>query len=137
MMGVRTVLQEALFYGFSLERHAPGDHLLRSINRLLHLSGVRTLLEPYHSVTGRPSIDPELIPPTLPVGHCFWVRSERRLCDEVQLNLAYRWFWRFGQDSAVPSPQASPRTAMAEFLTAIYCIRCSRPWSRAVWRKVR
>jgi len=103
-MGVRTVLQEALFYGFSLERHVPGDHLLRSINRLLHLSGVRTLLEPYHSVTGRPSIDPELIPPTLPVGHCFWVRSERRLCDEVQLNLAYRWFWRFGQDSAVPSP---------------------------------
>ena len=56
MMGERTVLQEALFYGFSLERHVPSDHMLRSIDRFVDLSGVRAHLEPYYSMIGRPSI---------------------------------------------------------------------------------
>ena len=90
MMGERRVMQEALFYGFSLERHVPNDHLLRKIDRFVDLSGVRAHLEPYYSETGRPSIDPELMIRMLIVG--FGIRSERRLCDEVHLNLAYRWF---------------------------------------------
>ncbi len=101
-MGERTVLQEALFYGFSLERHVPSDHMLRSIDRFVDLSDVRTHLEPYYSAIGRPSIDPELMIRMLLVGYCFGIRSERRLCDEVHLNLAYRWFCRLGLDSAVP-----------------------------------
>ena len=60
MMGERTVAQEALFYGFSLERHVPADHLLRSIDRFVDLSGIRGHL-PFYSETGRPSIDPELV----------------------------------------------------------------------------
>jgi transposase len=59
MMGARTVRQEALFYGFSLEDHVPEDHLLRSIDRFVELSGIRRQLEPYYSAIGRPSIDPE------------------------------------------------------------------------------
>jgi transposase len=102
MMGERTVLQEALFYGFSLERHVPSDHMLRSIDRFVDLSGVRAHLEPYYSAMGRPSIDPELMIRMLFVGYCFGIRSERRLCEEVHLNLAYRWFCRLGLDSAVP-----------------------------------
>jgi transposase len=102
MMGERTVMQEALFYGFSLERHVPGDHMLRSIDRFVDLSGVRAHLEPYYSAMGRPSIDPELMIRMLLVGYCFGIRSERRLCDEVHLNLAYRWFCRLSLDSAVP-----------------------------------
>jgi transposase len=102
MMGQRTVMQEALFYGFSLERHVPSDHMLRSIDRFVDLSGVRAHLEPYYSTTGRPSIDPELMIRMLLVGYCFGIRSERRLCDEVHLNLAYRWFCRLSLDSAVP-----------------------------------
>jgi transposase len=100
MMGERTVLQEALFYGFSLERHVPSDHMLRSIDRFVDLSGVRAHLEPYYSAMGRPSIDPELMIRMLFVGYCFGIRSERRLCEEVHLNLAYRWFCRLGLDSA-------------------------------------
>src|SRR5580704_19594132 len=92
MMGERRVMQEALFYGFSLERHVPDNHLLRRIDRFVDLSEVRTHLEPYYSETGRPSIDPELMIRMLIVGYCFGIRSERRLCDEVHLNLAYRWF---------------------------------------------
>src|SRR5664279_3139113 len=94
MMGERTVMQEALFYGFSLERHVPSDHMLRSIDRFVDLLGVRAHLEPYYSAMGRPSIDPELMIRMLLVGYCFGIRSERRLCEEVHLNLAYRWFCR-------------------------------------------
>src|ERR1700692_1361431 len=102
MMGERRVMQEALFYGFSLERHVPDNHLLRKIDRFVDLSEVRTHLELYYSETGRPSIDPELIIRMLIVGYCFGIRSERRLCDEVHLNLAYRWFCRLGLDGNVP-----------------------------------
>ncbi len=102
MMGERTVMQEALFYSFSLERHVPEDHLLRRIDRFVDLSGLREHLRPYYSDTGRPSIDPELMIRMLLVGYCLGIRSERRLCEEVHLNLAYRWFCRLGLEGAVP-----------------------------------
>src|SRR5215210_4171381 len=102
MMGERTVVQEALFYSFSLERHVPADHLLRSIDRFVDLSGIREHLRSFYSDMGRPSIDPELMIRMLTVGYCMGVRSERRLCDEVHLNLAYRWFCRLGLDGDVP-----------------------------------
>src|ERR1700722_7534317 len=102
MMGERRVMQEALFYGFSLERHVPDNHLLRRVDRFVDLSEVRTHLEPYYSETGRPSIDPELLIRMLIVGYCFGIRSERRLCEEVHLNLAYRWFCGLGLSGAVP-----------------------------------
>jgi transposase len=102
MMGERTVMQEALFYRFNLEQHVPADHMVRSIDRFVDLSEVRKHLEPLYSSTGRPSVDPELMIRMLIVGYCFGIRSERRLCDEVHLNLAYRWFCRLGLDGAVP-----------------------------------
>jgi transposase len=102
MMGERTVAQEQLFYEFSLERHVPADHLLRSIDRFLDLSSIREHLRPFYSDTGRPSIDPELMIRMLIIGYTQGVRSERRLCEEVHLNLAYRWFCRLGLDGAVP-----------------------------------
>ena len=102
MMGERMVAQEALFYSFNLDRHVPADHLLRSIDRFVDLSGIREHLKPFYSETGRPSIDPELMIRMLLIGYCFGIRSERRLCDEVHLNLAYRWFCRLGLDGAVP-----------------------------------
>ncbi|MEC5325488.1 IS1182 family transposase [Aurantimonas sp. A3-2-R12] len=102
MMGSRQVDQASLFYEFSLERHVPGSHLLRSIDRFVDLSGLRRELSPFYSTTGRPSVDPELMLRMLIVGYCFGIRSERRLCDEVHLNLAYRWFCRLGLNGDVP-----------------------------------
>src|SRR5215475_12222566 len=102
MMGERHVRQEALFYEFSLERHVPEKHLLRSIGRFVELDGLRQELAPFYSEIGRPSIDPQLMIRMLIVGYCFGIRSERRLCEEVHLNLAYRWFCRLGLDGAVP-----------------------------------
>src|SRR5471030_464091 len=115
MMGERTVMQEALFYGFSLERHVPSDHMLRSIDRFVDLSGVRAHLEPYYSAMGRPSIDPELMIRMLLVGYCFGIRSERRLCEEVHLNLAYRWFCRLGLDGEVPDDSTFSKNRHGRF----------------------
>src|ERR1700727_3381802 len=102
MMGQRRVMQEALFYGFSLERPVPDGNLLRKIDRFVDLSEVRAHLGPYYSDVGRPSIDLELMIRMLIVGYCLGIRSERRLCEEVHLNLAYRWFCRLGLDGVVP-----------------------------------
>src|SRR5215213_5261112 len=102
MMGHRQVEEAALFYEFSLERHVPADHLLRSIDRFVELGELRRELAPFYSAIGRPSVDPELMIRMLIVGYCFGIRSERRLCEEVHLNLAYRWFCRLGLDGDVP-----------------------------------
>jgi transposase len=102
MMGHRQVEHAALFYEFSLEKHVPADHLLRSIDRFVELGELRRELASFYSTMGRPSVDPELMIRMLIVGYCFGIRSERRLCEEVHLNLAYRWFCRLGLDGGVP-----------------------------------
>ena len=102
MMGPKQEAQGALFYEFSIEDHVPQDNLLRSIDRFVDLTGIWQHLAPFYSSTGRPSIDPELQVRMLLVGYCFGIRSERRLCDEVHLNLAYRWFCRLDLTDPVP-----------------------------------
>ncbi|WP_282021684.1 IS1182 family transposase [Ruegeria faecimaris] len=102
MMGPRQEAQAALFYEFSLEDHVPQDHLLRSIDRFVDLDSIRSHLADFYSHTGRPSVDPELLIRMLLVGYCFGIRSERRLCEEVHLNLAYRWFCRLDLTDRVP-----------------------------------
>src|SRR5436305_12546080 len=102
MMGDRLVMQESLFCQFRLDDHVPADHMLRAIDRFLDFDRLRRHLAPFYSTTGRPSIDPELMIRMLLVGYCFGIRSERRLCEEVLLNLPYRWFCRLGLDGDVP-----------------------------------
>src|SRR4051812_49017725 len=104
MMGPRQVEQAALFYNFSLEARVPHDHILRSIDRFVVLSDLRRQLAPFYSETGRPSVDPELMIRMLIIGYCLGIRSERRLCEEVHLNLAYRWFWSARSRSTGPGP---------------------------------
>jgi hypothetical protein len=65
------------------------------------------------------------------VGYCYGIRSERRLCEEVHLNLAYRWFCQLGLGGEVHSP----KTGMAASVIAICCASCSRTWFGAVWQK--
>src|SRR6267154_1382540 len=115
MMGERRVAQEHLFYEFSLERHVPETHLLRSIDRFVELGGLRRELAPFYSEMGRPSIDPELLIRMLIVGYCFGIRSERRLCEEVHLNLAYRWFCRLGLEDGVPEHSTFPKNRHGRF----------------------
>ena len=102
MMGRQGSGQDRLFYSFNLDGQVPQDHLLRGINQFLDLSDLRQHLAGHYSDTGRPSIDPELMIRMLVIGYCFGIRSERRLCEEVHLNLAYRWFCRLGLEDSIP-----------------------------------
>jgi transposase len=104
MMGRQKVDQSQLFYLFNLEGRIPARHLLRRINPTVTriLADVCAKLEPFYSEIGRPSIDPELMIRMLIVGYCYGIRFERRLCEEVELHLAYRWFCRLDLDDKVP-----------------------------------
>src|SRR5437667_1062704 len=102
MMGQRSGGHRQLFYSFNLDDHIPSDHLLRGVDQFLDLGELQQHLAPFYSHTGRPSIDPHLLIRMLIVGYCFGIRSERRLCEEVHLNLAYRWFCRLGLNGEVP-----------------------------------
>ncbi|MCH7776476.1 MAG: transposase [Gemmatimonadetes bacterium] len=101
MMGEPVGRQDRLFYEFDLEEMVPADHL-RRIDAVLDLSWLRGELKPYYSYTGCPSVCPELLVRMLLVGYCYSIRSERRLCQDVKLNMAYRWFCRLGLEDAVP-----------------------------------
>jgi transposase len=104
MMGRQRGDQSQLFYLFNLEGRVPANHLLRRINPVVTrvLTDLREKLAPFYSDIGRPSIDPELMIRMLIVGYCYGIRFERRLCGEVELHLAYRWFCRLDLDDTVP-----------------------------------
>ena len=104
MMGRQTGDQSQLFYLFNLEERIPEGHLLRRINPIVTrvLVELREMLKSFYCEIGRPSIDPELMLRMLIVGYCYGVRFERKLCEEVELHLAYRWFCRLDLDDNVP-----------------------------------
>src|SRR4029078_697254 len=108
MMGRQTVDQSQLFYLFNLEKRIPSGHLLRRINPIVGriLAGMREELQSFYSESGRPSIDPDLMLRMLIVAYCYGIRSERKLCEEVELHLAYRWFCRLelGEQGTHHSP---------------------------------
>ena len=102
MMGRLNQDQGRLFYSFCLDDAVPGDHRVREIAAVLDLSWVHADLAPYYSTIGRPSIDPVLMLRMLILGYVFAIRSERALCREVQVNLAYRWFCGLSIEDKIP-----------------------------------
>jgi transposase len=114
MMGVQ-MARLKLFYQFDLETHVPADRLLRQIDRFLDVDAMREKLRPLYSHAGRPSIDPQLIIRMLVIGYVMGLRSERRLCQEVHLNLAYRWFCRLGLEGKVPDHSTFSRYRHGKF----------------------
>ncbi len=115
MMGPRKECQAVLFYEFCLEDHVPADHLLRSVDRFVDLTDIRTHLRPFYSDIGRPSVDPELMIRMLLIGYIMGIRSERRLCEEVHLNLAYRWFCRLDLGDPVPDQSTFSKNRHGRF----------------------
>jgi transposase len=115
MMGRLNRDQGQLFYSFNLERAVPEDHQVRQIAGVLDLSWVHEELAPHYSLLGRPSIDPVLMIRMLIVGYVFAIRSERALCREVQVNLAYRWFCGLGIEDKVPDHSVFSRARNERF----------------------
>jgi transposase len=104
MMGRQRRDQGKLFYEFRLDDRIPQNHLLRRIDLFVTaaLADLHHELELYYSDIGRPSVDPELLIRMLILGYCYGIRSERRLTQEVEVNLAYRWFCRLDLEDEVP-----------------------------------
>jgi transposase len=115
MMGRLNRDQRQLFYEFCLDEVVPDDHFVRQINSVLDLSWVRAELASYYSLTGRPSIDPVLMIRMLIVGYIFAIRSERQICREVQVNLAYRWFCGLGLEDSIPDHSVFSRARNERF----------------------
>jgi transposase len=115
MMGRLEAQEPSLFYDFCLEDHVPHDHLLRQIAKVIDLSDIRQKLAAYYSAMGRPSLDPELVIRMLLIGYIYGIRSERRLVEEVHLNLAYRWFCGLGLKGEVPERSSFSKTRHGRF----------------------
>jgi transposase len=115
MMGRLKREQAQLFYSFCLEEAVPDDHQVRAIGAVLDLSWVHDELAPYYSRLGRPSIDPALMIRMLIVGYVFAIRSERALCREVRVNLAYRWFCGLSIEDKLPDHSAFSRARNERF----------------------
>jgi transposase len=115
MMGRSDRDQGQMFYSFNLEEVVPDDHLVRAIAKVLDLSWVRSELAPHYSTLGRPSIDPVLMLRMLVIGYVFAIRSERALCREVRVNLAYRWFCGLGIEDKVPDHSVFSRARNERF----------------------
>src|ERR1700678_2230693 len=115
MMGRLNRDQEQLFYSFRLDDVVPDDHLVRAIAAVLDLSWVHAELASYYPKIGRPSIDPVLMIRMLVVGYVFAIRSERALCREVQVNLAYRWFCGLGIEDKIPDHSVFSRARNDRF----------------------
>lgn len=111
----RQATKRELFVSVSLDEYVPEDHLLRAVDRHLDLSEFRQNLAMSYSHIGRPSIDPELIARMLIIGYCYGIRSERRLCEEVSVNLAYRWFCRLGLKDKVPDHSSFSKNRHGRF----------------------
>ena len=115
MMGRRTHDQEQFFYSFRLDEAVPDDHPVREVAAVLDLSWVHSELAPYYPRLGRPSIDPVLMIRMLIIGYVFAIRSERALCRDVRVNLAYRWFCRLSIEDKIPDHSAFSRARNERF----------------------
>src|SRR5271156_5946293 len=115
MMGRLDHGQEQFFYSFRLDEVVPDDHLVRAIAAVLDLSWVHDELEPYYSRLGRTPIDPDMMIRMLIVGYVFAIRSDRALCRDVQVNLAYRWFCGLSIEDKLPDHSAFSRARNERF----------------------
>jgi transposase len=139
MMGRRTWDQGQLVSAFCLDEAVPADHRAREIAAVLDLSWVHAELAPYYSHLGRPSLDPVLMIRMLILGYAFAMRSERLLCREVQVNLAYRWFCGLSIEDKIPDHSAFSRARNERFrdsdifrqVFASIVTRCVRFWRAA------
>ena len=130
--------QRQLFYEFSLDEMIPANHLLRRINvfAIAVLADLHEQLKAFYSDIGRPSSIPELMIRMLLVGYCYGVRHERRLCQEVTLHLAYRWFCKFDLDDKVPHHSTFSVNRLGRFRESeIFCAIFLSAWLHSAWQR--
>ena len=108
MMGHQSRQMAMIFV--DIESLIPETHLLRKIERMVSFDFIYDPLAPYYPATGRPSVDPVSMFKMLLIGYLYGIKSERRLVEEVQLNIAYRWFCGFELDDTIPNHSTFSKT---------------------------
>jgi len=93
---------QRIYYNINLDSLVPDDHFLKRLEKLISFNFVRDITRSYYSHTGKPSIDPVVLVKMLLVGYLFDIRSERKLVEEISLNLAYRWYIGYDLDEQIP-----------------------------------
>jgi transposase len=93
---------QRIYYNINLDSLVPDDHFLKRLDSLVSFNFVRDITRDYYSHTGKPSIDPVVLVKMLLVGYLFDIRSERKLVEEISLNLAYRWYIGYDLDEEIP-----------------------------------
>ncbi|MCL6087503.1 MAG: transposase [Actinobacteria bacterium] len=88
----------------------PDNHLLKRIEKLISFEFIREKTKNYYSYTGKPSIDPVVLVKMLLIGYLFDIRSERKLVEEISLNLAYRWYIGYDLDETIPDHSIFSKT---------------------------
>ena len=113
MMG-RQSRQMAMIF-VDMESLIPENHLLRQIDRVVSFDFIYTLLVPYYPAIGRPSVDPVSMFKMLLIGYLYGIISERRLVEEVRLNIAYRWFCGFELNDTIPDHSTFSKTRVRKW----------------------
>lgn len=105
-----TQYQRKIFLYVNMEDLVPENHILKKLDKIFDLSFVRDLTkECYSRNNGRPSIDPELFFRMILIGYLFNISKDRKLCEEISLNIAYRWYCRLNIDDPVPDHSSISR----------------------------
>ena len=94
MMG-RKSAQTNIHYGLTLDRLVPHDHYVRALDQAMDFEFVRKLVRSKFSDVGQPSIDPVVLLKLGVLGYWEGIRSERRMCRELEVNVAWRWFLNY------------------------------------------
>ncbi len=93
---------EPMFYHINVDALIPENHLLRLVTKYVDFSFIREQVKHLYSHTGRPSVDPEILLKMLLVGYLYGINSERRLCEEINMHIGYRWFVGLTLEDKIP-----------------------------------
>jgi len=115
----RKAVEPKLYVSFSLDAVVPANHLVRRLADAVDLSFVRGLVRRYYSHTGKPSVDPIVLFKLVLLGYLFNITSERRLCEEAGLNLAWRWYLGYELDEPIPDHSVLSK-ARSRYGAAVY-----------------
>jgi len=102
MMGIKQKEQK-MFYNFSLSSHIPKDHFLHKLEGVVDFSFIHNLAKPYYSSTGQPGVDPVVLLKMMLIGYLYNITSERKLAQELKVNLAFMYFLGYDIDEETPN----------------------------------
>lgn len=102
--------KQRIYYNIDLDSLIPRDHFPKRLDSMVSFDFVRDITKEYYSYTGKPSIDPVVLVNMLLIGYIFDIRTERKLIEEITLNLAYRWYIGYDLDEEIPDHSIFSKT---------------------------